>query len=138
MASSTSTFPARNELADAIRSTLQPYTDGRPDIVFVAHDTKADVRYLSNIGFEVLDMPGILGSIDTVLLHQAWRNSNDGRSLRTILSDLCISNKHLHNAGNDAVYTLRAMVGLAVEQLRKNEADAKGEEYVPALWAGSH
>ncbi|POR33207.1 ATP-dependent DNA helicase II subunit 2 [Tolypocladium paradoxum] len=136
-ASSTSTFPAKKELADAVRSTLQPYTDGHHDVVFVAHDTKADVTYLSNIGFEVLDMPGMLGDIDTVLLHQAWRKSSDGRSLGTILSDLCIANEHLHNAGNDAVYTLRAMMGLAVEQLRKDEADAKGEEYVPALWAES-
>ena len=119
-----------------MRTTLQPYADGRRDVVFVAHDAKADIRYLSNIGFEVLDMPGMLADVDTVLLHQAWRDSSDGRSLGTILSDLCIPNKHLHNAGNDAVYTLRAMMGLAVEQLRKDEAGEKGEEYVPALWEG--
>ena len=58
----------------------------------------------------------------------------DGRGLEAVLSELCMQYKWLHNAGNDAVYTLRAVVGVAVEQVREEELVAKGEKYVPALF----
>lgn len=107
--------------------------DGR-QLVLVGHDIKQDIRYLSSIGFEILDTPGLLGEVDTKDLHQAWNDSSVLRSLSAVLSDLHIASKNMHSGGNDAVYTLRAMVGLAVEQVRKDEAAARGDEYVPALW----
>lgn len=103
-------------------------------MVFVAHDTKQDIKLLHKIGVDVSTLPGMVGEVDTAVLHQAWRSSDNSRSLGSVLGDLCMAHQHLHNAGNDAVYTLRAMIGLAKEQPRKDEAELKGEEYVPALW----
>ncbi|PFH57514.1 hypothetical protein XA68_14917 [Ophiocordyceps unilateralis] len=130
----TSEFPTKSKLVDAVQSILKPYFEQNRGLVFIGHDTSSDLRYLSQIGLDVLDLPGMLCEIDSKALHQAWKNSDDGRSLEAVLSDLNIPNTNLHNAGNDAVFTLRAVIGLAVEQLRKTEAELKGEEYVPALW----
>ncbi|ODA80105.1 hypothetical protein RJ55_03063 [Drechmeria coniospora] len=131
-----SSFATKGELVETIKSILAPYTNGRVDLVFVAHDTKQDVKFLSSIGMNVLKLPGMIGEIDTAVLHQEWCSSNESRSLRSVLNELGFENKNLHNAGNDAVYTMRAMIGLAVEQLRKEEAVAKNEEYVPAMMVG--
>ncbi|PHH72533.1 hypothetical protein CDD80_4471 [Ophiocordyceps camponoti-rufipedis] len=130
----TSDFPTKDQLVDAVKKILQPYMDKDKGLVFIGHDTASDVRYLSQIGLEVLDLPGMLCEIDTKALHQAWRDSEDSRSLEAVLADLNIPNKNLHNAGNDAVFTMRAVLGLALEQLRKVEAELKGDDYLPALW----
>jgi DNA polymerase III alpha subunit (gram-positive type) len=128
-----STFPEEFELPEAIESILAPYINKKRQIVFVAHDIRADIKYLSNVGFEVLALTGLVEQLDTKEIHQAWKESDQGKSLRHILNDLFIQSKHLHNAGNDAVFTLRALIGVAIEEIREREAKAKGEEYKPAL-----
>lgn len=130
-----STFSLQKQADKAIMSILEPYVGGERELILVAHDAKQDVRYLSQIGVQVDDLPGMAGEIDTKELHQAWRGCDGGRGLGAVLSDLGITSANLHNAGNDAVYTVRGMVGLAVEQMRKDEAKGSEEEYVPALWA---
>lgn len=103
--------------------------------MLVAHDVMQDIRYLSDIGLEIRDLQDMKGTIDTREMHQAWRDSDSGRRLQAVLADLGIASANLHNAGNNAVYTLRGVMGLAVEQVRKDEANDRNEEYVPALWA---
>ncbi|UNI14092.1 hypothetical protein JDV02_000764 [Purpureocillium takamizusanense] len=130
-----SLFPRQEDLALHIRRIVGRISDdGRRDLLFVAHDTKQDLKFLHRIGVDFMALPGVVGEIDTVTLHQEWRNSNDARSLRTMLSDLGIDYSNLHNAGNDAMYTMRAMLGLATEALRKSSAEARGEKYVPHFW----
>lgn len=102
--------------------------------MFVAHDSIQDITYLSKVGFEVLDVPGMLGELDSKTVHQGWKKLDNGRGLEAVLSDLCIPNRNLHNAGNDAVFTLRALIGVAVEQKREEEVKEKGEMYEPGLW----
>ncbi|RCI14684.1 hypothetical protein L249_6438 [Ophiocordyceps polyrhachis-furcata BCC 54312] len=132
----TSEFPTKKELVNAVRCILKPYMDQERKLVFVGHDTASDLRYLSQMGLDMMKLPGMVCEIDTKALHQAWQNSDDGRSLSALLSDLNIRSNNLHNAGNDAVFTMRAAIGLATEQVRKDEADLRGdgEKYVPSLW----
>ncbi|RDA92849.1 hypothetical protein CP533_2888 [Ophiocordyceps camponoti-saundersi (nom. inval.)] len=132
----TSEFPAKNQLVDTVYSILKPYIDQKRKMAFVAHDTPADLRYFSDMGLDILNLPGMLCEIDTKVLHQLWQDSEAGRSLSAVLSDLNFVSQNLHNAGNDAVYTMRAVVGLAIEQLRKEDAELRGELYCPTLWAG--
>ncbi|KAH6610758.1 atp-dependent dna helicase 2 subunit 2 [Trichoderma cornu-damae] len=129
-----STFPEECELPEAIESVLAPYTEEKRQLVFVAHDARQDIKYLSSVGFEVLAIRGLVEQLDTKEIHQAWRESEQGKSLQHVLNELLIRSKHLHNAGNDAVFTLRALIGMAIEEIREKEAKAKGEEYKPALW----
>ncbi|KAK5990008.1 Good for full DBP5 activity 2-like protein [Cladobotryum mycophilum] len=130
----TSTFPSVGDVGAEIRFILAPYTDEGRELIFVGHDASADVRYLSRVGFDVLSLNNLLGQLDTQTIHQAWRGLDSGRGLEAVLADLAIPSKHLHNAGNDAVYTLRALLGVVIEQIREMEVKAKGEEYVPALY----
>ncbi|PTB64273.1 hypothetical protein BBK36DRAFT_1124307 [Trichoderma citrinoviride] len=130
----TSTFPGEYELPEAIMAILEPYVSKNRPVVFVAHDAGSDIRYLASIGFDVLGLSGLVEQLDTKEMHLAWKESDQGKSLLSVLGDLCIHSKHLHNAGNDAVYTLRALLGVAVEQMRETDAKAKGEEYRPALF----
>jgi len=52
------------------------------------------------------------------------------RNLGSILAELDITGWNLHNAGNDAAYTLQAMIKIAVKHLQDQEKskDAKGQE----------
>jgi hypothetical protein len=81
-----------------------------------------------------LSLRGLVEQLDTKDIHQAWKERESGKGLVSVLNDLSIRSKHLHNAGNDAVFTLRALIGVAIEEIREKEAKAKGEEYKPALW----
>lgn len=112
---------------------MEPYIKDKRKLVFVGHDVRQDIKYLSSVGFEVLTLQGLIGQLDTKEIHQAWRASEQGKGLHHVLNDLLIQSKHLHNAGNDAVFTLRALIGVAIEAIREKEVKAKGEEYTPAL-----
>lgn len=131
---STSTFPTKEELPGAIRSILEPYLSEGREIALVGHDVQQDIRYLSSIGVELADIQRVTRVLDSQGMHQVWRDIDNGCSLQALLNDLGITALHLHNAGNDAVFTLRALVGIAMEDLRKRAAIDSGEEYEPIGW----
>ncbi|GJN77288.1 hypothetical protein PLIIFM63780_000778 [Purpureocillium lilacinum] len=126
-----SKFPKKEQMPGLIRRLFERFGQGGRKIMFVAHDSKQDLKFLHQIGIDCMALPGVIGAIDTVVLHQKWRDSNDARSLRTLLTDLGMEYRNLHNAGNDAMYTMRAMLGLASEDERKTMALQQGKLYVP-------
>ena len=95
-------------------STLHPNPQER-NIVFVGHDPNVDIRYLQKLGYNPLQLSNLLEVIDTGTLDKVWKQHNQQRSLGNILYDLDMVSWHLHNAGNDAVYTLWAMIGVAIQ-----------------------
>lgn len=97
------------------------------DIIIVGHGVSSDINYLQEMGVELMAAFNFFRSIDTKDLHQAWRHLHDGRSLAYLLSDLNISFKDLHNAGNDAAYTLQAMIALAVRAAARTSLDDEWE-----------
>lgn len=112
--SRTSVFPRCAELVDTLNTTFAKYANGTHDVVLVGHDIKSDIKYLSTIGFPIDQLPGLIGNVDTQAIYRAWKDGTKSPSLGSVLVDLDIRYKNLHNAGNDAVYTLRAMVAIAV------------------------
>jgi hypothetical protein len=86
------------------------------DIILVGHDVGSDDRYLASIGCN-LDTKNIVHRVDSKDLHQHLRSDDNGRGLSTVLADLGIDAFNLHNAGNDAVYTLQAAIACAIEGL---------------------
>ncbi|GAB1320616.1 Good for full DBP5 activity protein 2 [Madurella fahalii] len=98
-------------LADPVDGTLRP----RP-VVLVFHESSADINYLKKLGYSLSKARNVVEIVDTREMHQSVGRSNDGRSLGSVLDYLGIPSRDLHNAGNDAVYTLRAMIGLAVKK----------------------
>ncbi|OLN94002.1 Good for full DBP5 activity protein 2 [Colletotrichum chlorophyti] len=123
-----SEYPKLNELADKVNSALTELsTSGQEDvaeadkryrnIVLLGHNIRADLSYLENIGVQPWGIAGMMRNLDTKDMHQAWRNGTQGRSLGNVLVDLGIVHGNLHNGGNDATYTMQAMLGLAVESI---------------------
>ncbi|KAL2263226.1 hypothetical protein VTK26DRAFT_7720 [Humicola hyalothermophila] len=85
-------------------------------VVLVFHESFSDIKFLETLGYSVYDAGNVLEVVDTKEMHQYVTRSNNSASLASVLSALGIPHQHLHNAGNDAVYTLRAMIGLAVKR----------------------
>ena len=116
-ASSTSEFVGIKDILAAVTQILQPrLPDGEPrHVVLVGHDIKSDISMVKNIGFHMTnDM--FLDIVDTQYFHQHLRMRNLQAGLKAVLTELEIEHYFLHNGGNDAVYTLQAMVRIVVEK----------------------
>lgn len=85
-----------------------------------------DVKYLQNMGYNVLNLPPH-EIVDTAELYRFLRRENSSRFLGGVLADLGIAGWNLHNAGNDAVYTLQSMVVIAVRAIKEVEARQPGK-----------
>ncbi|KAK4106876.1 hypothetical protein N658DRAFT_414096 [Parathielavia hyrcaniae] len=104
-------------ITDLIDKATTPAGGSSPrPVVLVFHESSSDIKYLRVLSYHVEAAPNVVEVVDTREMHQYMARSNDSASLATVLSSVGIrSFRHLHNAGNDAVYTLQAMVGLAVK-----------------------
>jgi hypothetical protein len=76
------------------------------NIVFLGHDTLGDVRYLQQLGYDPLKVENIIEAMDTATMYQAWQREMQPPSLGRILYYFDIIGWKLHNAGNDATYTV--------------------------------
>lgn len=86
------------------------------NIIFLGHDTQGDVRYLQNLGYDPLKTENLLEALDTAAMYRVWRREHNPASLGRILYDFDIAGYKLHNAGNDAVFTVQAMLGICVRE----------------------
>lgn len=94
-------------------------------IVIVGHDIGADIKFLKSIGYDVYNLPNLLELVDTTSMFRIINRDMNGRSLGSIMNYLGVVAWNLHNAGNDAFYTLQAMIILSLkyleqEKVRKN------------------
>lgn len=81
---------------------------------FVGHHIEGDIKWLRSLNINISDQVGI---VDTGRLHSYSRRR--GATLRGILRLVGIPHGYLHNAGNDAYYTLLAAMALCDPQVRK-------------------
>ncbi|KAJ0159217.1 Good for full DBP5 activity protein 2 [Colletotrichum tanaceti] len=104
-----------NNLSEAGQEDVSEADRRFRNIVLVGHDLRADLGFLERMGVELWTVGGVMSrTLDTKDMHQAWRYESQGRSLAMVLTDLGIPHSNLHNAGNDAAYTMQAMLGVAV------------------------
>ncbi|KAK3617980.1 hypothetical protein LTR56_024940 [Elasticomyces elasticus] len=102
-----------------ISDTEKDYGTGTPgrNIVFVGHSTQCELEVIENHGIKLDDIPTVIGFIDT-------SSFGDALTLEKLLDSFNIPlprNKHgvadlLHTAGNDAHYTLRALLAWLYDQ----------------------
>ncbi|KAI0002824.1 hypothetical protein F4779DRAFT_634931 [Xylariaceae sp. FL0662B] len=90
--------------------------DRRP-VILVGHDIGQDLKYLQKLDYNVWRVQQILDEVDTKSMFQRFEQSSNGRGLANVCSDLGIPGQNFHNAGNDATYTLRAMIATAVKHM---------------------
>ncbi|KAI0122265.1 hypothetical protein F4814DRAFT_446202 [Daldinia grandis] len=100
--------------------------DQRP-VIIVGHAVGQDLSYLKKLGYNLWQTPQFIDEIDTRSMFQYLEKSSDGRGLSTLCEHLGILCRNLHNAGNDATYTLRAMIAIAVKQRASNSERQKEE-----------
>lgn len=95
-----------------------PHPDPRP-IIFVAHGAGNDTAYLQHLSFD-LSNPQHTGNSRITLTLDTQKLSGSTKksplSLHRLLLCLHLHPKNLHNAGNDAGYTLQALLALAVNE----------------------
>ncbi|KAI0429698.1 hypothetical protein F5Y09DRAFT_356807 [Xylaria sp. FL1042] len=103
--------------------------DQRP-VIIVGHEIEQDLKYLTRIGYNPWSSPLIVDEIDTKNMFQRIKRSPDGRSLAIICTELGIPGNNYHNAGNDAVYTLRAMIAMAIKRTVEG-SDRKEDSFTP-------
>jgi DNA polymerase III alpha subunit (gram-positive type) len=97
--------------------SLQTEGSEARNIILVGHDINSDLTYLRRLNFNPLtQVPNILGTIDSATLYSAWRRDPQPTKLEKVLRDFDIRGYNLHNAGNDAVYTIQAMLAVCVRE----------------------
>ncbi|KAI1369210.1 hypothetical protein F5Y08DRAFT_352955 [Xylaria arbuscula] len=101
------------EVVDNIISGGDP-EDQRP-IVIVGHDIRMDLKFLLRIGYNPWSVPSIIDEIDTSHMLQRIERATNSRGLEAMCATVGIDGKNYHNGGNDAVYTLQAMIAMAVK-----------------------
>lgn len=74
-------------------------------------------------------LQSIKEALDTATLHKVLMKDQNARSLVNILYDLDITGYFLHNAGNDARYTLEALIAMTVKS-RLMDDEAQGIKVV--------
>ncbi|KAL5339144.1 hypothetical protein BJX70DRAFT_397923 [Aspergillus crustosus] len=132
----TSEWVASADVPNAVhKSFAHPsYFDGeklRP-LVLVGHNLDADIQYLHLANVHVIeDSNGaskFSDRIDTAAAFQMIRGETEPRSLAYIIGELGMTGWNLHNAGNDARYTLQALVAMLVIH---NVPDAQPQDAKP-------
>ncbi|MCJ1256446.1 hypothetical protein MMC24_004267 [Lignoscripta atroalba] len=103
--------------------------DEKRNLILVGHNTKADIDYLRQLGYDPSNLSNLLEVLDTADLFRALKYENSGRGLGSLLLDLGLPGWNLHNAGNDATYTLQALIGISFKSLAaKRERQAAFSE----------
>jgi len=82
------------------------------DIILVGHDFRHDLQVLRHLNFDI--QTSVLGILDTMRIASEVIPTCSG-TLRDILRELQCPFDKLHSAGNDAHFTLRALLLLAVK-----------------------
>lgn len=100
-------------------------------VILVGHDVKQDIALLESIDFDVYEMRNLLEVVDNQKLHQHRHRFYNGQGLSAVLAGLDISYMYLHNAGNDAVYTLQSLIRLAI--IKRQESLARSPKDKSAL-----
>jgi hypothetical protein len=82
-------------------------------VVLVGHGLDRDVKVMKRLGIDLEQAPCLLDIIDTSFLAMEVYGRSSQPRLEELVKNLGMSGKNFHIAGNDANFTLRAMLLLA-------------------------
>lgn len=110
-----SEWASLSELPTLTETCFQHYLSQQRNLVLVGHNPSVDVRYLHDLGVPLFQdlqhSPSVfLETVDTAEVFRVSRHELTVRSLGNILAAFGVTGWYLHNAGNDARYTIEAMV----------------------------
>ncbi|BFZ63727.1 hypothetical protein YB2330_004859 [Saitoella coloradoensis] len=113
-----------------------------PRVVFVGHDAKGDIKYLQDAGSQlnaqkvlVLDTQRVWKALARVREPASDGGGNNRQmSLKALCAEMGVENvRDLHNAGNDAEYTMQVFLRMAqagIEEVKEGKQPVKQEKVV--------
>lgn len=106
----------KEEAIDLMQTLIRKYFgDDLIQCLLVGHDVRGDIKWLTQMGIE---MPPKMDVLDTQTLY-SHTHGKKGNSLKNALRDVGQPYAFLHNAGNDAYYTVLLALRLCDPQVRK-------------------
>lgn len=99
------------------------------NIVLLGHDVEQDIQYCHKLGFSVVARGNLIATMDTKSMYQAYTRDTSPRALGGIMCDFDIPAWHLHNAGNDAVFTIYAMLATCVQDAAERGTDESKKKH---------
>ncbi|KAI9045473.1 uncharacterized protein KD926_007888 [Aspergillus affinis] len=122
----TSEWVSLADLAVMVREGFTPALDqgGEPRaVVVVGHNPSMDLASLREMGAPVeVKSNGVVDIVDTAETWRIMRGELSARSLGAILADLGMAGWHLHNAGNDARYTMEVLIRMMLNHFLERRA----------------
>lgn len=120
-----SEFVKADDVSKAVQDAfaLPSFFDG-PDkklrpLVLVGHSLAADIEYLRLANVHIIDTEAgsskFVDHFDTATGFQMISGEMEPRSLASVIAELGMTGWNLHNAGNDARYTMQALVAMLVK-----------------------
>ncbi|KAF3910338.1 hypothetical protein ABW21_db0208828 [Orbilia brochopaga] len=106
--------------------TLEIIASGQRQLVLVGHDVNADIEYLRKLGYDS-ELAQFTIIFDTMEMWKGMADTPNGISLSKLCNELGIVAWNLHNAGNDARYTLNAFLAMARRWQEKPDTPASKE-----------
>ena len=116
---------SKRDVISVLENCFHPYGSSYCQTVLVGHGIKADIKYLKELGLDMTRMTS--DCVDTADLYKASRRDGIQIALKNLLLQYGIAAKHLHNAGNDAHYTLRVMVAIALDDIQNKKCAQQWE-----------
>jgi len=108
------------QMREAVEETFEEYAFGEDgqerNLVLLGHAVENEVKYLAALGFAVDKYGPVVDTVDT---QRMWRTLNDHKlQAQCALEKICqvfgVEASGWHNAGNDAMHTLRVCLAMAV------------------------
>ncbi|KAK3664746.1 hypothetical protein LTR22_004333 [Elasticomyces elasticus] len=103
------------------------------NIVLLGHDINQDIAYLQQIGFSVLNRGNLVEALDTAIMFKSFTREDNPTRLGKILLHFDLKTAFLHNAGNDAVYTMQGMIAIAVKSATDRSSEEAEKKYEEAV-----
>lgn len=91
------------------------------NLVFVGHDARQDNEALQKNGYDPSNLSNLVDVADTAHMFQSLTRSPQLSKLSNVLQSVGLSGYNFHNAGNDAAYTMQAMIGIAIKSAAEKE-----------------
>jgi hypothetical protein len=119
------------------------------NVIFLGHDIRNEFEYLRQLGSQIFSpsratypiaareisthrtgrsetLASVIEALDTAILYRVLIRDTKNHSLGKVMVGLGRTAWHLHNAGNDARYTLEALIALLIKaRVLENEATLK-------------
>ncbi|KAI9884457.1 MAG: hypothetical protein M1823_003754 [Watsoniomyces obsoletus] len=88
--------------------------DAQRNVVIVGHAVEGDLNFLQGLGYNARQLNNVVDVLDVGVIDRDLKGDTQSRALGAIIYDLGIIGWHLHNAGNDAVYSLQGLLAMVV------------------------